>query len=130
MTKYSRGFTVIEILLASFVAIFASVLFFIQKNNIETVAKDNTKKTAINAIYYSLENSFYATNKYYPQSISSDNLKTLDPSLFIDPDGVKISTSGSSYTYKPTNCQDGKCKSYTLKADLQNEVDYTKTNKN
>ena len=130
MTKYSRGFTVIEILFVSLIAIAASILFFIQKNNLEIVASDNTKKTAINAMYYSLEESFYPTNKYYPQTISSDILKTVDPALFTDPSGVKINTTGSSYTYTPTDCQDSKCKSYKLKATLQNESDYTKTNKN
>lgn len=130
MTKYPRGFTVIEILFVSLIAITASVLFFIQKSNLEIVASDNTKKTAINAMYYSLEESFYPTNKYYPQTISSDILKTVDSALFTDPSGVKINTAGSAYTYVPTNCQDSKCKSYTLKATLQNEADYTKTNKN
>lgn len=130
MTKYSRGFTVIEILFVSLVAIAASVLFFIQKSNLEIVASDNTKKTAINAMYYSLEESFYPTNKYYPQTISSDILKTVDPSLFTDPSGVKINTTDSAYSYTPTDCQDGKCKSYKLKATLKNEADYIKTNKN
>lgn len=130
MTKYSRGFTVIEILFVSLIAITASILFFIQKSNLEIVASDNTKKTAINAMYYSLEESFYPTNKYYPQTISSDILKTVDPALFTDPSGTKINTAGSAYTYTPTNCQDSKCKSYTLKATLQNEADYIKTNKN
>lgn len=130
MTKYSHGFTVIEILFVSLIAITASVLFFIQKSNLEIVASDNTKKTAINAMYYSLEESFYPTNKYYPQTISSDILKTVDPALFTDPSGTKINTAGSAYTYTPTNCQDSKCKSYTLKATLQNEADYIKTNKN
>lgn len=130
MTKYSRGFTVIEILFVSLIAITASILFFIQKSNLEIVSSDNTKKTAINAMYYSLEESFYPTNKYYPQTISSDILKTVDPAIFTDPSGVKINTAGSAYTYTPTNCQDSKCKSYTLKATLQNEADYTKTNKN
>lgn len=130
MTKYSRGFTVIEILFVSLVAIAASVLFFIQKSNLEIVASDNTKKTAINAMYYSLEESFYPTNKYYPQTISSDILKTVDPSLFTDPSGVKINTTDSAYSYTPTDCQEGKCKSYKLKATLKNEADYIKTNKN
>lgn len=130
MTKYSRGFTVIEILFVASIAIAASVLFFIQKNNLEIVASDNTKKTAINAMYYSLEESYYPANKYYPQSINSDNLKTIDPALLTDPSGVKINETNSAYTYIPTNCQENKCKSYTLKATLKNEAEYIKTNKN
>jgi len=130
MTKQSHGFTVIEILFVSLIAITASILFFVQKNNLETVATDNAKKTAINAMYYSLEEVFYQNNKFYPQSISSDNLKSVDPSLFTDPNGTKINTAGSSYTYSATDCQDNKCKGYTLKTTLQNEADYKKTNKN
>jgi len=130
MTKHSNGFTIIEILFVALVAGVASVVFFIQKNNIEIVANDNTKKTAINAMYYSLEGVFYPANKYYPQTINSDNLKSVDPALFTDPNGAKINTAGGAYSYTPTNCQDGKCKSYTLKAILQNEADFIKTNKN
>ena len=130
MKNHSKGFTVIEII---FVAVFigiASVLFFVQKHNIEVVAQDDTKKMSINAMYYGLEEVFYQNNKYYPQTISADNLKSVDPALFTDPDGVLINTAGSAYTYSPTNCNDGKCKSYTIKSTLENEADFIKTNKN
>ena len=130
MIKKSNGFTVIELLFIVVLLGAASVLFFIQKNSIETSAQDNTKKTAINSMYYSLEEVFYPTNKFYPQTISSDNLKSVDPALFTDPSGIKLGTAGSAYTYTPTNCAENKCKSYTLKAKLANESDYTKTNKN
>ena len=129
MIKKSNGFTVIELLFIVVLLGAASVLFFIQKNSIETSAQDNTKKTAINSMYYSLEEVFYPTNKFYPQTISSDNLKSVDPALFTDPSGIKLGTAGSAYTYTPTNCAENKCKSYTLKAKLANESDYTKTNK-
>jgi type II secretory pathway pseudopilin PulG len=130
MTKQSKGFTVIELLFIVALLIAASVLFFIQKNSIEISAQDNTKKTAINAMYYSLEEVFYPTNKYYPQTISSDNLKSVDPALFTDPNGIKLGTAGSIYTYTPADCTDNKCKKYTLKSTLANEADFIKTNKN
>jgi len=130
MIKRTNGFTVIEILFATLLLGLASILFFVQKNNLEVVARDNTKKTAINAMYYSLEEVFYPTNKFYPQSISSDNLKSVDPTLFNDPNSLTINTAGSAYTYTPTNCVDNKCKSYTLRATLENEDDFVKTNKN
>ena len=130
MTKHSNGFTVIEILFIALIAGAASIVFFVQKNNLEIVANDNAKKTAINAMYYSLEEVFYPTNKYYPQTISSDNIKSIDPALFTDPNGAKINTTDGSYTYTATDCQDGKCKSYSLKATLQNEADFVKTNRN
>ena len=81
-------------------------------------------------MYYGLEEVFYPTYKYYPQTISSDNLRSVDPTLFTDPDGIAINTAGSAYTYSPTNCTDGKCKSYTLKSTLENEGDFVKISRN
>jgi hypothetical protein len=130
MVKSSKGFTVVELVFIAVLLGFASILFFIQKNNIETIAKDDKRKTSINAMYYSLEEVFYPTNGFYPQTISSDNLKSVDPALFTDPDGIKMNTSGSAYSYTPTNCENDKCKSYTLKTTLENEADYTKASRN
>ena len=130
MKQMSKGFTVIEIIFVALIAGFAGILFFVQKDDMQTIANDNTRKTAINAMYYSLEEVFYAKNGYYPQSISSDNLKSVDPSLFTDPNGNKINTNNSDYTYKPLNCSDNKCKKYQLKASLENETDYIKNSKN
>jgi len=129
MAKKSNGFTVIELIFIIVLIGFASILFFVQKNNLKVTSDDNTKKTAINAMYYSLEEVFFAQNGYYPSTISTDNLKSVDPALFTDPNGVKLGETGSAYSYVPTNCTDNKCKSYTLKADLTNEADYTKANK-
>ena len=124
MTKQPYGFTAIEILFVSVLIGAASVLFFVQKHNIQVAATDNTKKVAINAMYYSLEEVFYPANNYYPQTISADNLKSVDPTLFTDPDGVAIGTAGSAYNYTPTNCAEDKCKSYTIQTTLENEDDY------
>lgn len=130
MNKISNGFTVIEIMFVAILIGISSVIFFIQKHNLEMVASDNNAKTAINSMYYSLEEVFYPTNKYYPQTITSDMLKSVDPALFYDPNGVKINTAGSIYSYKPTNCTDNKCKSYKLEAILNNEDNYVKTSRN
>jgi Tfp pilus assembly protein PilE len=130
MIKHSEGFTVIEILFAVILISLASILFFTQKNDLQILNRDNTKKTAINAMYYNLEEVFYPANKFYPQTINSDNLKAVDPALFTDMNGVKIGDAGSIYTYSPTNCVDNKCKSYTLKSILENEADYVKNNRN
>jgi len=130
MTKRIHGFTVIELLFMVILLGAASILFFMQKNSIEISAQDNARKTAINAMYYSLEEVFYPANKYYPLSISSGNLKSVDPVLFTDPNDIKLGTAGSDYTYSPANCMKNKCKSYTLKSTLTNEADYTKTNRN
>lgn len=130
MTKKEHGFTVIEIVFIVIIMSIASVVFFIQKNNIEIVQKDDKKKTAINAMYYSLEEVFYKENSFYPQELNSTALRSVDPQLFTDPDGININEPGCAYTYIPVNCSDNKCQKYTLKAELDNEGDYEKTSKN
>ena len=130
MKKTTQGFTIIEILFVAVLLGFASILFFVQKNNLDITSRDDKRKTAINAMYYSLEEVFYPANKYYPRTISSDNLKSMDPALFTDTGGIKIGDSGSIYSYEATNCVDQQCKSYTLKTMLENEADYIKTSRN
>lgn len=125
-----KGFTVLEIVI---VAIFASlllVLLFLQKANVDAMNRDEKRKEAINAMYYALEEDFYAKNKFYPEKISEENLKVMDPELFTDPMGVNLETAGSNYTYEPANCENGKCKEYTLRAKLEKENDYIKKNHN
>lgn len=129
MNKKS-GFTIIELSVLIVFLIAVGVIFFIQKIEIDAKNRDQTQKSAINSMYYSLEESFYKTNKYYPEKIGEDNLKTMDPQLFTDPDGVNIGEAGSSYRYEPTDCKDGKCKKYTLRADLEKEDDFIKKSRN
>lgn len=130
MTKHTYGFTVIELFFIIVLASVASVVFFIQKNNIQIVAEDDIKKTAINAMYYSLEEVYYAKNGYYPQTIESDTLKSVDPNLIKDKNGFLVGTSNSDYSYKPINCAENKCKSYTLKTILSKEAEYIKNSRN
>ena len=125
-----QGFTIIEIII---VAIFASlllILFFVQKSNLDAMDRDEQRKTAINAMYYALEESFYKDHKYYPETINEENITVIDPSLWTDPSGINLGIAGSSYSYTPANCENGKCKEYILKADLEKEDDYIKSNRN
>ena len=130
MNKKSQGFTVIEIIFVALIAAFASTIFFIQKNNIEVAATNNAKKSDINSIYYSLEEVFYVANGYYPQTVTSENLKSVDPDAFKDPNGEAINTSDGDYSYTPLDCNDNKCKKYELKAILENEDDFIKSSRN
>ena len=128
--RTKRGFTVLEIII---VAVFASlllILFFVQKANIDAMERDEDRKIAINAIYYALEEDFYAEHGYYPEKISEDNIKVIDPALWTDPSGNNLGDLGSSYSYEPANCKNGKCKEYTLKAELEKEDAYIKYNRN
>jgi Tfp pilus assembly protein PilE len=129
MNTHSRGFTVIELIVIVTLLGAASILFFIQKNNVEVAARDGERKTAINAMYYGLEEVFFKTNGFYPQTISETNLPSVDPALFTDPDNNKIGTADSDYRYEPINCVESKCTSYTLRTSMQNEAEYTKENK-
>lgn len=129
MNKRTHGFTVVEILFIVVVLGAACVLFFMQKDSVTSVARDDQRKTAINAMYYSLEEVFFKKNGYYPASIDEKVLPSVDPDLFTDPTGVKLGESDSSYRYEPVNCTDSKCAAYTLRATLENEADFIKTNK-
>ncbi len=127
--KTKKGFTILEIII---VAVFASllfILFFVQKSNLDAMQRDDSRKTAINAMYYALEEYFYPANGYYPESISETNLPVIDPALWTDPLGYNLGDSLSSYAYTPANCENGQCKEYILKAELEKEDPYTKTNR-
>lgn len=107
-----------------------SAVFFIQKNQVEVAARDESRKTSINAIYYSLEEVYFKSNQSYPRTITAENLPSVDPSLLKDPNGIKIGESNSDFRYEPVNCTDDACKGYTLRTSLQNEDDFVKTNRN
>lgn len=136
-----RGFTVIELVVVTAFLLFAGLLFFNQKNNLEVANRDKERKVAINAMYYGLEESFFKQNGFYPERIDEKNLTTVDVALFTDPAGIKLGQTTqkvddedvaveSDYRYEPTNCTLGKCKSYTLRANLEAEADYVKKSRN
>lgn len=129
MKTLQRGFTIIELLVVITIVIAASVLFFLQKNNLEIANRDDQRKTSINAIHYSLEEVFYENNNYYPRTVDENVLPSVDPALFADPQGVKIGEGNSDYRYEPTDCDGDRCQSYTLRTTLENEADFIKENR-
>ena len=67
--KTRKAFTVLELIIAIvFVGIFV-VLFFFQKQSIDAMNRDEKRKTAINAMYYALEEGYYEENKAYPENL-------------------------------------------------------------
>ena len=128
-TRTSDGFTIIEIIFVIALLATASVLFFMQKNNLEVANRDEARKTSINAMYYGIEEVYFKTNGYYPRTIDTTILPSVDPALFKDPSGVKLGEANSNYRYEPYNCTDNACKSYTLRTILENEDDYVKQNR-
>ena len=127
--KRERGFTILELVVVIFFASLLLILFFLQKLNLDAMHRDEQRKEAINAMYYALEEGFHAKNGYYPENISEENLKVMDPSLFTDPSGINLGQEDSDYTYEAANCTNGKCKEYTLKARLEKEDTYIKENR-
>lgn len=128
--KRSQGFTVIELIVVILFVAAATVLLFMQKNNLNAAERDDQRKTAINAMYYNLEEVYFEKNGHYPSKIDSKTLRAMDPELFTDPNGVKMNEPDANYRYEGTNCDNDKCKSYSLRADLEKEADYVKTNRN
>ena len=126
--KNKSGFTIPEVVVVVIFLIIAGVFFTIQKTDLEASKRDNERKTAINAIYYSLENVFYKNNGCYPEKISEKNIDTIDPNLFTDKSGINLGEAGSEYSYEAKGCQEGKCKGYTLKSNLEKEDPYVKNN--
>ena len=125
-----KGFTILELIIVAFFASLLVILFFVQKSNIDAMKRDEDRKIAINAMYYALEESFYKDQGYYPETISEENIKVIDPALWTDPSGFNLGDPLSSYSYEAANCKDGKCKEYVLKADLEKEDTYFKYNRN
>lgn len=121
-----KGFTVIELIVAATFLIAVAVLGFSQWSKLTSEKNNAAKRTAINAIYYSLEEDFYKRNGYYPEKIDDKTLPTMDAALLTDPSGIKLGEGNGSYRYEPTNCSNAKCKSYTIKTSLAGESDYIK----
>ena len=128
--RKKSGFTILELIIVICFASLALILFFTQKVNVDAMYRDKDRKTAINAMYYALEEGFYAKNGYYPETISENNLTVIDPQLFTDPSGIVLGEPGCSYFYNAANCEDGECKEYTLRAVLEKEDDFIKRNRN
>lgn len=121
-----NGFTVIELLVVIAFLIAVAVLGFFQLSKIRDESDNTKKRTAINAMYYSLEEGFYAKNGYYPEKLEDRTLLTMDTALLNDPNNKKIGDKASAYHYEAANCNNGKCKSYKLRAVLAGEDDYIK----
>jgi len=121
-----NGFTVIELLVVIAFLIAVAVLGFFQLSKIRNESDNTKKRTAIKAMYYSLEEGFYAKNGYYPEKIEDKTLLTMDTALLNDPNNKKIGDRASAYRYEAANCNNGKCKSYKLRAVLAGEDDYIK----
>lgn len=126
----TRGFTVIELLAATVLLIMIGIVFWTQTNSIQTALRDDKRKIAINAMYYSLEEVYHKTNGDYPKLLSASTLPSVDKNLFNDPNGNTLGEASSDYRYQGTNCTGDTCQSYTLRSKLESEADYVKKSRN
>jgi prepilin-type N-terminal cleavage/methylation domain-containing protein len=112
-SKRSRqaGFTVIELIVVAVIVALAAVLVFVQINNLRIANQDNTRKQAINAMYYGLEEVYYKQHHSYPQTLTSSTLPSVDPSLFTDPDGFTLGTQVLSQSELQNLINNGKASS-------------------
>lgn len=130
LMKDKKGFTVIELMVVGVFAALLLIIFFIQKSNVDAMNRDDDRKTAINAMYYALEEYFYPKNGYYPAEINEEILPVIDPALFTDPLGMNLGVDGSSYSYEVANCNsNNECREFTLRAALEKEDAYIKKGK-
>lgn len=124
--KTQRGFTVIELLVTVGFLVVAGIVAMNQMSRLRQEYTNEQKKIAINAMYHSLEVGFYRQHGHYPENLRDDTLPTMDKALLKDPNGIMIGEHGSAYRYEPSDCSDGACKSYTLRATLSGEGDFVK----
>lgn len=130
MTTRTSGFTVLELIVVIVFVLILGTVFYVQKRDLQVGKRDAQRKTAINAIYYNLEDVYYPTHKGYPQTLAADQLPGLDPDQLKDPNGVTVGDQKAQYRYEPKDCKDHLCKSYKLTASMEHEADYIKQSRN
>ena len=89
-TSQESGFTVIELVVVVVVFLFVGALVFLQINNLKIANQNDQRKTAINAMYYALEEVYYKQHTSYPSTLTSATLPSVDSTLFTDPDGFTL----------------------------------------
>ncbi len=129
MEKQS-GFTALELIVVIIIFVSVGSIFWFQMRDIEAQHRDIERKTAINSMYYNLEEIVYKELGGYPSTLNATQLKAMDSSLLKDTNGVTISDSGSQYRYEPSSCNGAICQHYILRATLEKEAEYVKESRN
>lgn len=124
LNKQNKGFTVIELLVVMLVIIGLGFIAFNSRADVVGRDRDTERRSDINLLYQQLE--FYydlgETNTYPTLANLQDeawvvaNMKALATEALVDPQGLRIGTEGSDYTYEAENCDDNGCASFKLSA--------------
>lgn len=124
------GFTVLELIVSVAFLVVVGTIFYVQSRDLKIEKNDAVRKAAINSIYYDLEDVYYPAAKAYPERLTADQLKGIDPAALVDLKSVAVGDPKSQYHYEPKDCKDGQCKSYKLWADMEREATFAKTSRN
>ena len=142
--RKQSGFTIVELLIVIVVIGILAGLVLNTFNGIQARARDDERKTDVNAIQGHLE-AYQADNAKYPTDANvadsawaTANLSGLDAEALVDPSG-----GGYTYAATPADCDNSTddCTDFTLSADLEedgrgtadadsDEADYTKSGLN
>lgn len=124
--KLKIRFTKIELMMVVFLIIISLLALYLVQSQIETVTRDRQRKIAINTLHQTLQEVYLPAKGHYPKKLDEKSLPTVDSVFFIDPNGIQLGDQQSDYSYRPLGCVDNSCKSYILRANLENEVDYVR----
>lgn len=126
--KASRGFSVVELMVAIvFLGVVGTVIYE-QQGALRSIHRDQSRKVAMNEIYYNLEEVVKPKLGGYPRLLTAAQLTAMDKRYLKDPAGVLVGASDSQYRYEPTGCNGGDvCRGYTLRADLEREADFVRS---
>lgn len=109
LKKKSQGFTIVELLIVIVVIGILAALVLNSFNGVQARARDTERRTDVNAVATQLE-VYYNDKSGYPTPTDivstgwhAGNLKGADAAAFIDPKGVMINGTASSYTYTNNN---------------------------
>jgi len=120
-----EGFTVIELIIFFVILAVLAVFFVLQRMDLDSSFDDQSRKTAINAMYYNLTEVYHKKHGFYPIEITEDNLVGIDPDMLYDPYGLMIGDGDSDYRYEGLNCnKDNQCREFRLTSKLEKEDDY------
>jgi type II secretory pathway pseudopilin PulG len=119
------GFTIIELLVFITVILVITIIAASNIRDLRANNRDQESKIDINATAYQLE-VFHEKNNYYPEKVEVKTIPGLEEKSIKDRNNLTINELGSSYTYKPSECSEGKCKNFELKANLEKEAPFVK----